>query len=86
MAFAGYHVPTEMLPKLEAMPLLLIHPLVNEMVERQESICGSHSQIDPLFDHPLLYLFPHKSVMAIPMCTKDGVVGIFVLLWRPSVT
>jgi PAS domain S-box-containing protein len=81
VALAGYHVPAEVRDRLRSMPLLVIHPLVGEVLDRKRSICSSHSQMDPLFDHPLLRLLPHKSVMAIPMRKDDDVIGVFVLLW-----
>ena len=78
---AGYHVPVEVRDRLQGMPLLVIHPLVGEVIDRKRSICSSHSQMDPLFDHPLLRLLPHKSVMAIPMRKDDDVIGVFVIVW-----
>lgn len=81
VSLAGYHVPNDLLETFSRTPLTLDHPLMGEVTRRGGPIYSSDSQADPIFDHPILRLLPHTSVLVSLMRSKDEIVGGFALVW-----
>jgi PAS domain S-box-containing protein len=78
---AGYHVPKDLFPKVaEALPASG-SVLLDAVKQMSGPVFASDSAADPRFDHPLLRLLPHKSVLALPIRFKDEVVGGFAVAW-----
>jgi PAS domain S-box-containing protein len=81
LPLAGYHVPKELFTKFaEALPATG-SVLLDALMQLQGPVYASDSAADPRFDHPLLRLLPHKSVLAVPIRFKDELLGGFVVAW-----
>ena len=78
---AGYHAPKELLETFARSPSPLGYPFIEEFLTGQRAVYASDSQADPRFDHPLLRLLPHKSVLVLPMWQRDQTIGGFIIVW-----
>jgi PAS domain S-box-containing protein len=78
---AGYRVPKELFETYASTPSLLDYPLVEEAKRVAGPIYAVDSQSDPRFDHPLMRLVPHKSVLVVPMWLNEQIVGGFTIYW-----
>jgi signal transduction histidine kinase len=79
---AGYRVPKQ-LARAATVPILRGHPLLERVMQTQESIYSSDSQADPTFEYPLLKAVAHKSVLVCPISSK--LPGAFVITWTRAV-
>jgi PAS domain S-box-containing protein len=78
---AGYRLPKEAFATFASTPSVLEYPLVEEAKEVAGPIYASDSQTDPRFDHPLMGLLPHKSMLVVPMWRTNEIVGGFIIFW-----
>ena len=76
---AGYRVPKDLLERFARTPFE--HPITGELTRLRGPVWASDSQADPRFDHPFLAAVPHRSVLAVPMWSKDELIGGFGLVW-----
>ncbi len=76
---AGYHATPELIEAYSRMSF--DHPLVGELTRVRGLVYSSDSQTDPRFADPLLRPVPHKSVLAVPMWSKDELIGGFGIVW-----
>jgi len=78
---AGYHVPPALLDTLSSVQQAVGSRLVEVAKAIDGPLYAEDSRNDPNFDHPLLGLVPHKSVLVFPMRVKDEIIGGFGLVW-----
>jgi PAS domain S-box-containing protein len=81
LPLAGYHLPKELFDTFTSTPSSLDYPLVEEARRVAGPLYATDSQGDPRFDHPLMRLVPHRSVLLVPMWVDDEIVGGFVVFW-----
>ena len=58
--------------------------LASPAPEVGEAVYSSDSARDPRFDHPLLRLLPHRSVLIQPLRIGDDIAGLFAFVWTRS--
>ncbi len=74
---AGYRVPRD----LFAAPFYRSDPIVDELSRRRVPVASMHSAEEPWFDLPLLNGLGHRSVVAVPLLSKDAMLGVFLVVW-----
>ncbi|HEY7363664.1 MAG TPA: GAF domain-containing protein [Methylomirabilota bacterium] len=77
----GYRVPKELFAASTAALPATGSALIDAVMQERGPVYASDSTADPRFDHPLLRLLPHKSVLVVPMRFKDEIVGGFAVAW-----
>jgi GAF domain-containing protein len=84
---AGYHVPPGLLNGLQSLTLDSQHPLIQQTQRLGAPLAFPDSANDPRVDHPILRLFPHRSLLVCPMSLGGEIVGGFAVGWleRPHV-
>jgi PAS domain S-box-containing protein len=78
---AAYHAPKDLLEPAVAALQQAGSPLSQTVRALRAPVHAPDSSRDPRFDHPLLRLVPHKSVLVVPMLVKEEVVGGFAVVW-----
>jgi len=78
---AGYHVPKDLFAKVSLPVSPADSALIAAVRATGESVYAARSDEDPRFDHPLLRLIDHRSVLVLPMRVKDEIIGGFGLVW-----
>jgi PAS domain S-box-containing protein len=77
----GYRVPKELFAASAAALPATGSALIEAFMQERGPVYARDSTTDPRFDHPLLRLLPHKSVLVVPVRFKDEVVGGFAVAW-----
>ena len=78
----GYRVARELLDRVSSRPLPLTEPFFDRMQQLDQPLCATDSQRDPrLQEYPWMRLFPHKSVLILPLRIKEMVRGVVALAW-----
>ncbi|MBI3635384.1 MAG: GAF domain-containing protein, partial [Candidatus Rokubacteria bacterium] len=78
---AGYHIPRDLLVDVSAARLAAESSLVAMVTTAGAPVFSNDSPNDPRFDHPIMRLIPHKSVILLPMRVKKQIIGGFAVLW-----
>jgi PAS domain S-box-containing protein len=78
---AGYHIPRDNFGELSAALIPTGNALMDVVRALGSPVYATDSKADPRFEHPLLRLVPHKSVLVLPMRVKDEIVGGFAIVW-----
>ena len=81
LPLAGYHIPKELGKSFSPTPVDDSHPLIQEARHVGGPIYSSESDGDPRFEHPLVRLLPHQSLLILPMRVKEEIVGGFAIVW-----
>jgi PAS domain S-box-containing protein len=81
---AAYRAPKELIERLSTTPFPMSHDLARRAQELSGPLYSRDSQSDPQFDHPLFRLVPHKSLLIVPIWTRDAVIGSFTLVWTEA--
>ncbi len=78
---AGYRVPKDVLDNVASSELRFDDPRVLAWRQLEGPLCGTDSQGDPRFAHPIPQLLPHKSLLIQPMRWKGEGIGGFAIAW-----
>jgi signal transduction histidine kinase len=74
---AGYHLPKD----LRTAPFYRSNPIVDELSRRRAPVASTHSAEEPWFDLPLLAGVAHRSMVAVPLLSKETMLGVFLVIW-----
>jgi len=78
---AGYRVRKDLFEKFTAAQRPSGSALIAAVRDAGGPLWSSESDRDPRFDHPLLALLPHRSVLVVPMRVNDEIIGGFAVVW-----
>jgi GAF domain-containing protein/CheY-like chemotaxis protein/anti-sigma regulatory factor (Ser/Thr protein kinase) len=81
LPLVGYHIPKDILATFGQTPFGLDDTVIAEIRRLPEAIYASDSQNDPRFDHPLIRLIPHRSILVQPVWLKGEIIGGFAIAW-----
>jgi K+-sensing histidine kinase KdpD len=81
---AGYHAPKDLLESFTRSPSLRAYPFIEEFLTKRGPVYSEESQADARFDHPLLRLLPHKSVLVVPMWLRNEIIGGVIIVWTQA--
>ena len=80
---AGYRVPA-IVRSIGVSGHVSAHQLTKIALDVSTAVYSSNSDKDPRFDHPLLRLLPHRSVLIQPMRIRGEIAGILAFAWTRS--
>lgn len=78
---AGYHVPPDLLSAVSQSPVSMQDDVIKYLKRIAGPIYAAHSQTDHRFDHPLIRLVPHKSLVLQPIQAGEELMGFLALAW-----
>src|SRR5687767_11267627 len=75
----GYRIPKDLLEQLQRAQIRTDHPLFGLARRLERPVYAGDSHADPRFDHPLLRLLGHKSLVIQPILLKGENIGGFAI-------
>lgn len=78
---AGYQVPKPLRPMVWSPAMLPTGAFVSAICDGGGAVYSSNSANDPRFQHPLLRLVPHRSVLIQPLRVRGQAIGVFAFIW-----
>ena len=78
---SGYHIPKGTLDRLTELEMRADDPWLDESRRLRRAVCASDSQHDARFNHPIVHVVAHKSVLFQPMFWNDEMIGGFSVAW-----
>ena len=78
---AGYHVPSDLLSAVAGAPVSTQDDVIKSLKRIAGPIYATNSQSDARFNHPLVRLVAHKSLVLQPIQAGDELLGFLALAW-----
>ena len=77
----GYHVPKELVETFSSASMQLDDRFFAQTRALTAPVAAEDSQADARFDHPLIRLVPHKSMLVQPIHWQGELIGGFTVVW-----